>query len=81
MKLNDEQNIAFMKDPRRVAAENELHSILHHIHSDICMHGSAQYYLTVLPPLLKKLEASYENFNIVEETVKNEILNKCKENV
>lgn len=38
--------------------------------------GNAQYYLTVLPPILKQLEASYENLSTVEATVMSEILGK-----
>lgn len=79
MNLNDEQNIAFMKDPRRVSAENELHDILLSLQSDININGSAQYYLTVLPPLLKKLETAYVKLITVEATVKTEILNKLME--
>lgn len=76
MKLNDEQNLAFMSDPRRVAAEKELHDIVHSIQTDIKFDGNAHYYLTVLPPLLKKLADAYENLNIVEATVQAEILGK-----
>lgn len=76
MKLNDEQNLAFVNDPRRVAAEKDLHEIVHRIQTNIKFDGSAHYYLTVLPPLPKRLSEAYENLNIVEATVEAEILGK-----
>ncbi len=76
MELNNEQNIAFMNDPRRIAAQRELNEIVRHISTDLKSDGSAMYYLTVLPPILKKLEAANENLSIVEAAVASEILNQ-----
>lgn len=76
MRLNDEQNIAFTNDPRCVAAEKELRDIVRHIQSDLKFDGNAQYYLSVLPPLLQKLSDAYEKLNIIEATVEAEILGK-----
>lgn len=76
MKLNNEQNATFVNDPRRVAAEKELHDIVHRIQTNIKFDGNAHYYLTVLPPLLKKLEEAYENLNVIEAAVEAEILGK-----
>lgn len=67
--LDNEKNIAFANDPRRVAAEKELNSVLNHIREDVKSNGSAMYYLTVLPPLLKNLEAAYENLNVIEAKI------------
>lgn len=74
MRLTDEQNIAFMNDPRRIAAQQELDSIRRKISENVKFDGTAMYYLSVLPPLLVKLEKAYENLNIVEATVQHEIL-------
>jgi len=71
--MNSEQNLAFMNDPRRVEAEKNLHAIVQHIQADIKHDGNAQYYLTVLPPLLKSLEKAYENLSVIEATVEAEI--------
>lgn len=76
MKLNDEQNIAFMNDPRRISAQKEVDSVRHTISVDVKFNGSAQYYLTVLPPLLKRLEQAVENLAIVEATIETELTGK-----
>lgn len=76
MKLNAEQNIAFMNDPRRIAAEKELFQIVHHIQNDVKADGNAEYYLSALPPLLKRLEVAYETLSVVEATAMAEILKK-----
>ncbi len=73
MKLSNEQNLAFMNDPRRVAAQKELDKIVHRIQADIKSNGNAMYYMTVLPPLLKELEVSYETITLVEASVMAEI--------
>lgn len=72
--MNDEQNCKFMNDPRRVEAQKELDSIRHSISVNVKFNGTAQYYLTILPPLLKRLEQAMENLNIVEATIEYEIL-------
>ena len=79
MRLNDEQNLAFANDPRRIAAEKKVQGIVHHIQNDIRFDGTAQYYLSVLPPLLKDLDAAYTDFVVVEATVQAEILEKIKD--
>lgn len=76
MKLNNEQNAAFMNDPRRVGAEQELHRIVDDIRAQLQFPGTAQYYLTVLPPRLKELEKASENLNVIEATIEAEILGK-----
>lgn len=74
--LTNEQNLALMNDPRRVAAQSALDEIVRHIHEDIKSNGNAMYYMTVLPPLLKRLKDAYEELAIVEATVEAEIAGK-----
>lgn len=64
--LNDEQNVAFMNDPERLEAEREKNKALELIKSAVKHDGSADYYLTVLPPYLKRLEAATENLTKIE---------------
>lgn len=73
MKLNDEQNLAFMNDPRRIAAQKQLDEAVQRIRDNVKFDGNAMYYLTVLPPMLNKLSAAYENLSTVEATVMAEI--------
>lgn len=67
--MNDRQNLSFAADPRRVAAKKELDCVVRHIRADVMMDGSALYYLTVLPPLVKKLEAAYMELKQIEERI------------
>jgi hypothetical protein len=76
MILNSEQNATFMNDPRRVGAEQELHKIVEGIRAKLQFPGTAQYYVTVLPPRLKELEKAIENLNTIEATIEAEILGK-----
>ena len=73
MKLNDEQNLAFMNDPRRIAAQKQLDEAVQRIRDNVKFDGNAMYYLTVLPPMLNKLSAAYENLSTVEAIVMAEI--------
>lgn len=76
MKLNDVQSLDFANDPRRVGAEKELRRIVEAIRASLQFPGTAQYYLTVLPPRLKELETAWENLNVIEATIEAEILGK-----
>lgn len=76
MYLNDEQNIAYVNDPRRVEAEKRLHEAVRRIQECLKFDGNAGYYLTVLPPRMKELEAANENLNVIEATVMAEITGK-----
>ena len=76
MKLTDAQNAAFMNDPRRVAAEKELHESVARIRNALKFDGNAGYYLSVLPPLIKQLEDANEGLITAEATVEAEILGK-----
>lgn len=76
MKLTNEQNLAFMSDPRRVAAQKQLNEAVFHISDSVKSDGSAGYYLTVLPPLLHRLAAAVENLAVVEAMVEAEIAGK-----
>ena len=72
--LTDEQNIALVNNPERIAAEKELHRIVNLIQSSLKFDGSAEYYLKILPPRLKQLEAAYETLIQVEAAVTAKIL-------
>lgn len=76
MKLTNEQNLAFMSDPRRVAAQKRLDEAVFLISDSVKSDGSAGYYLTVLPPLLNSLAAAVENLAVVEAMVEAEIAGK-----
>lgn len=76
--LDSEKNLAFMNDPRRVAAQKELDDIVRHIGADVKADGNAQYLLTVLPPLFKRLETAYENLNIIEAQILCELEGKTE---
>lgn len=58
--------VEMMHDPRRLEAVKELNLVIAHIRHDAAADGNATYYLSVLPPLLKKLEAALEHANQVE---------------
>jgi len=77
MRFNDEQNLTFANDPRRVAAEKKVRDLVQHIQTSVksdC--ANAGYYLSVLHPLLHELEAAYDNLIVVEATVEAEIAGK-----
>lgn len=76
--MNAEQNIVFMNDKRRIEAQNKLDKIVRHIQQDIFSSGSAQYYLSTLPQLMKELSDAYENLAVVEATVESEITGKIR---
>lgn len=78
MTLNNEQNLAFMNDPRRVAAQKQLDKAVQHIQSGVKFDGNAMYYLTVLPPLINDLSAAYEKLSVVEATIMVEIAGQIK---
>lgn len=75
MKLNDEQNLAFMNDPRRVAAQKELDDAVESIRSCVEL-ASAMTILTHIHQATKRLQAAYENLSIVEATVIAEVTGK-----
>lgn len=74
--MYDKENMIFMSDPRRITAKKELDRVIHHVRTDLMMEGSACYYLTVLPPLLQKLKASYEKFKQTEKQIIQEMEEK-----
>lgn len=77
MRLDNEQNIAFMHDPRRVAAEKKMRDLVQHIQTSIksdC--ANAGYYLSVLHPLLHDLEKAWDNLIVIEATVEAELTGK-----
>ena len=73
-KLNDQQNIALMRNPRRIAAEKEMRKIVNHIQTSVKADSpNAEYYLTTLPPLLKKLSAAVEKLAVTEAAIETEL--------
>ena len=75
MRLTDEQNLAFMNDPRRIKAEKEVNDIRRSISVNVKFNGTSEYYLTVLPPLLSRLSSAVENLNVVEAIIEDELMN------
>lgn len=73
MRLNNEQNIAFVNDPRRVEAEKRLHEAVRQIQISLKFDGNAGYYLTVLPTKMKELEDANENLILVEAAIEAEL--------
>lgn len=67
--LKSEQNSVLVDHPERVEAKKEVDDIMHHIEADTKSGGSAQYLLTVLPPLLKKLETAYVRLITIEAQI------------
>lgn len=76
--MTNEQNNAFMNDPRRIEAQKRLDKVIRHIQADVNTDGSAMYYLTVLPVLMKELSDAYENLSIVEAAIEAEITEKVR---
>ncbi len=76
--MTEEQNSLFVNDKRRVDAQNKLDMIVRHIQNDISAQGNAQYYMTVLPQLLKSLSDAYENLATVEAMVEAEVASKSR---
>jgi len=75
-RMNDEQNLRFMTDPARLAAESEMHSALKEVQG---MQGlSTQTVLICMPPALKRLEVAYNKLITVEAQLEQDILN-CEE--
>lgn len=74
--MNNEQNIAFMNDERRIKAQEKLDDLVHRIHCDLKFDGSAEYYIKVLMPILKQLEEVYQDLIIIEATIEAELLGK-----
>lgn len=73
MRMNDEQNIAFANDPRRIEAEKRLHEAVRQIQTSLKYDGNAGYYLTALPPKMKELEDANENLILVEAAIEAEL--------
>ena len=73
--LQDEQNLWVMSQPKHIAAEKQLEKAKAHIVNDIALDGSAEYYLKVLPSLLKRLEDAYVNLIEVEAVLEAEYKN------
>ena len=74
MVLNNEQNMRYMSDKRRIAAQERLDTAVKRIQASIRSNGNAGYYLTVLPQYLRELESANESLTIIEATVIDEIV-------
>lgn len=77
-KMDNEQNAKFMSDPERLAAEQRMRDLVKHIQASVKTDGSAEYYLTVLPPILKQLEEARQNLATIEVKVQDRILGLIK---
>lgn len=73
MKLNNEQNIAFMNDPRRIEAQTRLEKAINSIRASLNFEGNAEYYLKAIPPKIHELSVAYENQIIIEATIEDEL--------
>lgn len=71
--LDSDKNLAFVNDPRRVSAQKEVDDLVRHIEADVKAGGSVQYLLSVLPPLLNRLEAAYTSLITVEAKIRLEL--------
>ena len=72
-KLTNEQNIAFMNDTRRIAAQNELDSIVNRINASVGPDKNTGYYLNVLPMLIKELDDARKTIILVETLIEEEL--------
>lgn len=73
MKLNDKYNLEYMNNPERIAAEKKLHDAVDRIREEQRFQGNAEYYLTIMPGLLKKLEKASEELTIIEAKLEYEL--------
>lgn len=73
-KFDNEENKKFISDPERMTAERRVRDLVNRIQASVKFDGNAEYYLTVLPPILKQLEEAYENLTVIEATVQARIL-------
>lgn len=65
MKMTDAQNLAFMNNPERVAAQNRVKDARERVRSvQTCT--SAQVILTTMPPALNELSRAYEALQSIE---------------
>ena len=76
-RMNDAQNLRFMNDPARLAAEKEQRAALEEIRG-ISTLMSTQTVLICMPAALKRLEAARNKLITVEAQLENDILN-CEE--
>ncbi|WP_313152102.1 hypothetical protein [Lacrimispora sp.] len=72
-RMNDEQNLRFMTDPMRLAAESEQRGALEEVRG-ISTLTAAQTVLICMPPALKRLEAAHNKLITVEAQLEHDIL-------
>ena len=75
-RLTDEQNIAFMNDPRRVKAQKQLDKALKQIKEIGTL--SAKTILMIMPHALKELDTAYNELIITEEEYQSALSNRRK---
>lgn len=71
MKLSDEKNLLFFNDARRIEADARLRKALKNIRDIQTL--SAQTILICMPPALKELQEAYENLNVIEAIIEDEL--------
>lgn len=74
MKLNDKENLEFMRNPERLEAEAKMRKAEKHIKE--IADCSIQTILVTMPQALKKLQQAYEEFNIIEARLEYEIIER-----
>lgn len=76
MVLSNDQNLEFINNPSRVAAEKRLHEAVRQIVISLKNDGNAGYYLTVLPPKIRELEVANDNLIMIEAALEAELAGK-----
>lgn len=79
MRLNDKYNLEFVNNPERIAAEKKLRDAVDRIRDVQRFQGNAEYYLTIMPGLLKKLEKAKEELTVLEAKLEHELGQKQKQ--
>lgn len=76
MKLNDKENLEFMRNPERLKAEAEMRKAEKHIQE--IAECSIQTILVKMPQALKNLQQAYEEYNITEAKLEYGIIERRK---
>ncbi len=76
MKLTDKENLEFMKNGERMAADTELQKRRKEVEEIAKL--STQTILVTIPQAIKNLQQAYENLIVVEAKIEDEIIQKRK---
>lgn len=76
MKLTDKENLEFMNNEERVAADAELQKRRKEVEEIAKL--STQTILVTMPQAIKNLQQAYENLIVVEAKIEDEIIQKRK---